>query len=253
MRELDGYAQDLMESVASESIDFIDNVKEMSPEDRILALKKIGTLLSDSLKRGEEKVSLAKTTFDTVDRHCTRLDADLQKFEDEQMSGLGRVTAQGISIAGRGKDDAHLEKNSRKDAGRKGDKRTAHSDHSSSKKRRTAKGESTPPPRAQTPKEGVMKGMRTDKDRGKGAFSATGRNGSSKAKASSSVADMAIDPNEPLYCYCQQVSYGEMVACDNDDCEIEWFHLACVNLKTVPKGKWYCDNCSVKMKGRQRK
>jgi hypothetical protein len=35
--------------------------------------------------------------------------------------------------------------------------------------------------------------------------------------SSSSVADMAIDPNEPLYCYCQQVSYGEMVACDNDD------------------------------------
>lgn len=30
-------------------------------------------------------------------------------------------------------------------------------------------------------------------------------------------ADMPIDPNEPLYCYCQQVSYGEMVACDNTD------------------------------------
>lgn len=29
--------------------------------------------------------------------------------------------------------------------------------------------------------------------------------------------DLPIDPNEPLYCYCQQVSYGEMVACDNDD------------------------------------
>lgn len=28
---------------------------------------------------------------------------------------------------------------------------------------------------------------------------------------------MPIDPNEPLYCYCQQVSYGEMVACDNGD------------------------------------
>jgi hypothetical protein len=57
---------DLMESVASESINFIDNVKQMTPDDRVLALKKIGTLLSDSLKRGEEKVSLAKTTFDTV-------------------------------------------------------------------------------------------------------------------------------------------------------------------------------------------
>lgn len=28
---------------------------------------------------------------------------------------------------------------------------------------------------------------------------------------------MSIDPNEPLYCYCQQVSFGEMVACDNAD------------------------------------
>jgi len=25
------------------------------------------------------------------------------------------------------------------------------------------------------------------------------------------------DPNEPRYCLCNQVSYGEMVGCDNDD------------------------------------
>lgn len=31
------------------------------------------------------------------------------------------------------------------------------------------------------------------------------------------IPDMPIDPNEPLYCYCQQISYGEMVACDNTD------------------------------------
>ncbi|CAG8508703.1 3685_t:CDS:2, partial [Acaulospora morrowiae] len=30
------------------------------------------------------------------------------------------------------------------------------------------------------------------------------------------VEDMPIDPNEPLYCYCNNVSYGEMVACDNE-------------------------------------
>lgn len=26
-----------------------------------------------------------------------------------------------------------------------------------------------------------------------------------------------IDPNEPTYCFCGQVSFGEMIACDNDD------------------------------------
>ena len=30
------------------------------------------------------------------------------------------------------------------------------------------------------------------------------------------MSDLPIDPNEPKYCYCKQVSFGEMVACDND-------------------------------------
>lgn len=38
------------------------------------------------------------------------------------------------------------------------------------------------------------------------------------------------DPNEPVYCYCRQVSYGEMVGCDNPECSIEWFHFECVGL-----------------------
>ncbi|XP_030534040.1 PHD finger protein ING1 isoform X1 [Rhodamnia argentea] len=56
--------------------------------------------------------------------------------------------------------------------------------------------------------------------------------------------DIPIDPNEPTYCFCNQVSFGEMVACDNPDCKIEWFHYGCVGLKDVPKGKWYCSDCA---------
>jgi Histone-lysine N-methyltransferase NSD-like, PHD zinc finger 1/Inhibitor of growth proteins N-terminal histone-binding len=51
-------------------------------------------------------------------------------------------------------------------------------------------------------------------------------------------------PNEQTYCYCKQISHGEMIACDNEDCAIEWFHFKCVGLKRQPKGKWYCDECS---------
>ncbi len=29
--------------------------------------------------------------------------------------------------------------------------------------------------------------------------------------------DWSYDPNEPRYCVCNQVSYGDMVACDNDE------------------------------------
>ncbi|XP_038875401.1 PHD finger protein ING1-like isoform X2 [Benincasa hispida] len=56
--------------------------------------------------------------------------------------------------------------------------------------------------------------------------------------------ELPVDPNEPTYCLCNQVSYGEMVACDNPNCKIEWFHFGCVGLKEQPKGKWYCSDCA---------
>lgn len=36
----------------------------------------------------------------------------------------------------------------------------------------------------------------------------------------SDVLDMPVDPNEPTYCLCHQVSYGEMIGCDNPDVRI---------------------------------
>jgi len=56
--------------------------------------------------------------------------------------------------------------------------------------------------------------------------------------------DMPIDPNEPTYCICNRVSFGEMVGCDNIDCKVEWFHFECVGLTHPPKGKWYCPDCT---------
>jgi len=37
------------------------------------------------------------------------------------------------------------------------------------------------------------------------------------ANHASDVLDMPVDPNEPTYCLCHQVSYGEMIGCDNID------------------------------------
>lgn len=49
--------------------------------------------------------------------------------------------------------------------------------------------------------------------------------------------------DDELYCFCQQVSYGAMVACDNPNCKFEWFHYDCVGLKEPPSGVWYCPDC----------
>ncbi|KAI8369238.1 uncharacterized protein BYT42DRAFT_101548 [Radiomyces spectabilis] len=277
MRELDGYAQgtakfqqasmsafrffnkhnlnlctELMESVAKEAIKLIDDVLEMDPNDRIDRLQNLGGLLEETLKRGEEKVALAKSTFDAVDRHCNRLDADLVKLEEEQTIGDYRITAQpGLEPSARSlregadmrdRNNKRLERE-RKDA--KIEKRV--------KKRKALKDGGSPPPsalRAQAFKNERMK-HHMEKEKSKNAIT-SGKNGTNKSKTVIPM-DANADPNEPLYCYCQQISYGEMVACDNADCEIEWFHLACVDLNKVPKGKWYCNNCLAKMKGKQRK
>ncbi|XP_071961053.1 inhibitor of growth protein 3-like [Antedon mediterranea] len=65
--------------------------------------------------------------------------------------------------------------------------------------------------------------------------------------------EWTYDPNEPRYCICNQVSYGEMVGCDNPNCPIEWFHYGCVGILNPPKGKWYCPQCTSSMKRREKK
>ena len=47
-----------------------------------------------------------------------------------------------------------------------------------------------------------------------------------KAGSSSAVVDddwADVDPDEPTYCICNQVSYGTMIACEND--EVRTIHL----------------------------
>ena len=55
--------------------------------------------------------------------------------------------------------------------------------------------------------------------------------------------DQTNSQDERLFCYCQQRKGGQMIGCDNTNCPIEWFHMKCLELKKVPKGKWYCPDC----------
>jgi hypothetical protein len=51
---------------------------------------------------------------------------------------------------------------------------------------------------------------------------------------------------EPLYCYCQRPyreSEDKMIACDGDNCPVEWFHYECVQIVLPPRGRWFCAEC----------
>ncbi|QEU62429.1 Yng1 [Kluyveromyces lactis] len=67
--------------------------------------------------------------------------------------------------------------------------------------------------------------------------------------------DKTQNPEAEMYCFCRDVSYGPMVACDNESCAIEWFHYPCVGLSAAPKPneKWFCSDMCRKQYSNHRK
>ncbi|XP_034652739.1 uncharacterized protein LOC117891403 [Drosophila subobscura] len=53
---------------------------------------------------------------------------------------------------------------------------------------------------------------------------------------------------ESVYCYCRcpYDEVSEMIACDGDNCLIEWFHFECVGIMVAPQGRWFCAECRPK-------
>lgn len=54
------------------------------------------------------------------------------------------------------------------------------------------------------------------------------------------VLDMPVDPNEPTYCLCAQVSYGEMIGCDNADVRNRRVSLITHSIYTVLYTNYTC-------------
>lgn len=66
IRQLDESAEELLAQVAAESKSLTRPQKKLTTEERKKRLEHIGQLLNETLKKGEEKLALAKSTYDTV-------------------------------------------------------------------------------------------------------------------------------------------------------------------------------------------
>ena len=50
--------------------------------------------------------------------------------------------------------------------------------------------------------------------------------------------------SQETWCYCQlPAEEGDMIGCDNRECNIAWFHLKCLRITKTPKEKWFCPEC----------
>ncbi|GAB0193355.1 D-2-hydroxyglutarate dehydrogenase, mitochondrial [Grus japonensis] len=205
MRELDQRTEDKKAEIDGLAAEYIESVKNMLPEERVEHLKKIQSAYSKCKEYSDDKVQLAMQTYEMVDKHIRRLDADLARFEADLKDKL-----EGSDFENPG--SRSLKK------GR------------SQKDKRGSRGRGRRASEEDTPKKKKLKGGSEFAD-------------TILSVHPSDVLDMPVDPNEPTYCLCHQVSYGEMIGCDNPDCPIEWFHFACVDLTTKPKGKWFCPRC----------
>ncbi|KAG1749142.1 uncharacterized protein EDB91DRAFT_836481 [Suillus paluster] len=218
---------------------------------RIL-LQHIAQASEEVLRASEEKVNIAQTAYETVDRHIRLLDQAIKEQEASISLGirpgthLAPILLPDLVVPRWARptriehsptpslslelpadplpqdltDELHAE-SARLGRGRK------------ARKKPEPQFETSPPP----PEEVLrMPATRTTR--------------SVKLKIPAQAGP--ADPNELRYCYCNQVSFGTMIACDSDDCKVEWFHLPCTGLSEAPKRrKWYCQSCMTQ-KGKKR-
>ncbi|XP_053674876.1 inhibitor of growth protein 4 isoform X2 [Anopheles nili] len=240
MRDLDSRAQVLMKSIdekADELMKSIMNAKEnISDEVKKEKLQAIQDLFNKAKEYGDDKVQLAIQTYELVDKHIRRLDSDLARFEGE---------IQDKTVNAREKSEENVTKKGRKkvkDGKNAAKKKRTHS--SEDEARPTGNGGAASSGTTSGAANSNGKGKNTKKQKKGTENDDATQDGGHATPHPSDVLDMPVDPNEPTYCLCHQVSYGEMIGCDNPDCPIEWFHFACVGLTIKPKGKWFCPKCS---------
>ncbi|OWZ21633.1 AhpC/TSA family Redoxin [Phytophthora megakarya] len=188
----------------------------------------------------DEKIAIAAQSYDIVDRHIRRLDRDLESY------------AALLKANGEYQEDSRPQRKKQRVASattvlQVQSHAAPHVAHVRSKQSTVAAGTGLKD-RTATPVVAKASSISTSSTRKRSVAEAAV---SVPAAVPDAVIlaseDLPIDPNEPIYCSCRRVSFGQMVGCDNDDCKYEWFHFGCVGLTDQPAGQWYCPDCKTQL------
>jgi hypothetical protein len=193
MRDLDSKTEELVSKINKSAEDYIISVNDLMPNDKTERFNQIHDMFEKAKILSDDKVQLAMQTYEMVDKHIRRLDTELTKFDNDLKekhisSKSAEICAvEEVKKKGRRADKTKLTgfnpKNVIKNESEKG------------RKKQDIKTDSTLLANASV--SSALPALMANADLG---------------------LDMAVDPNEPTYCLCHQVSYGEMIGCDNLDC-----------------------------------
>lgn len=240
---------------------FLQMKKTHPKRDQLLA--RIRELIRELMPCLEEKMHVATIASEIVDKHMSRINQSYEIVCQDEIPESVRVGPLHDPCM---KPEELSEVYSRKSDSRDEVLATKRKEEEDRKDRRTRRHIDTAPPappkvdgrkkRTQEEPEHVVPKRRSKPKRER----STPYEYTPRVNGNATIADVATamkpapapprrvnSDGEPVYCYCNQVSYGEMVGCDGEDCEREWFHLPCTGLTELPKGAWYCDDCKAKM------
>ncbi|XP_022162334.1 inhibitor of growth protein 4-like [Myzus persicae] len=205
MQELDSRSQKLMTEIDNIAGNYMSNVQKNSKEEKKETMASIQRKFDAAKELSDDKIQLSTQAYELVDKRILTLDSEIARFKAK------------IKLKSEMSDAAiKAKKNLQTKTG--GTKMTSAAPSVSAV---------SDPTSSVTVETKSLTGALVD-----------------AGVAHSVYADMPIDPNEPTFCLCNQVSFGEMIGCDNPDCAIDWFHFACVNLVAKPKGIWFCPKCA---------
>ncbi|XP_026104312.1 inhibitor of growth protein 1-like [Carassius auratus] len=248
MKEIDARYQEILNELDEA---YEKHCQESDPVQRRRLLHCIQRSLIRTEELGDEKIQIAGQMVEMVENRSRQLDWQSELFQACQDSPESTVSVGSIPSANASITmtpvSASMLSVSKPSVDRRRDETPASVDKSGGKRSRRQKNGSESRENSNygmEPNEEFGSGVSKEKKAKTSSTSAKKKKRSkSKQDREPSPTDLPIDPNEPTYCLCEQVSYGEMIGCDNDECTIEWFHFSCVGLHHKPKGKWYCPKC----------
>jgi len=257
MRELDLTYQTFLKDIDHQK----DIILRKDPESHVRkrAVMRLQQTLIQAQEVGDEKLQIAQQVCDLIENKARQLELDLKfldpksfiKDQDPVETSIEKAVLQTREVQGSIPQGITVTgvRDNNSGGGVGGERQSKRSRRSRQETSlvvdSTPISEPTPPPEPITPLPRSNATATANKK-----TTSTGKKKKRKARQTQQreespprEEELAIDPDEPTYCLCDQISYGEMILCDNDLCPIEWFHFSCVALATKPKGKWFCPKC----------